>query len=73
VEVALAQAAGAVTLEVRDNGRGATAQELADPRALGILGMRERAAQLSGSLTIHGAPGAGTTAVLTIPLRRPEP
>ncbi|MCW2632884.1 MAG: hypothetical protein JWR88_1846, partial [Pseudonocardia sp.] len=33
-------------------------------RRLGLVGMRERAAALGGSLRVETAPGAGTTVVL---------
>jgi PAS domain S-box-containing protein len=59
---------GAVVLEVSDNGRGITQIELARQDALGLLGLRERAAQFGGSLTIHGSPGLGTRAVVRIPV-----
>jgi PAS domain S-box-containing protein len=59
---------GNVVLEVSDNGRGITAAELARPNALGLLGMRERAAQFGGSLELHGTAGQGTRAVLRMPV-----
>jgi PAS domain S-box-containing protein len=60
-----------VVLEVADNGRGITAAELATPDALGLLGMRERAAHLEGLLEIQGAAGQGTRATVRIPAVRP--
>ncbi len=55
-------------LEVADDGRGITREELEAVKALGILGMRERAALFGGSILISGAPGRGTLAVLRIPI-----
>jgi len=41
--------------------------ELRNPKSLGLLGMKERAAILSGNVQIEGAPGRGTTVRLEIP------
>lgn len=59
-----------LTLLVQDNGRGITVEEQATTRSLGLLGMRERAAQLGGSVEITGAPGAGTSVIVVLPLER---
>ena len=67
VTVALSRTAAEVTLEVHDNGRGIRAEELSHPRALGLLGMHERASLMGGRFRLRGEPGAGTTATLTIP------
>jgi PAS domain S-box-containing protein len=56
-----------VELKVADNGRGIQASELSAPTALGLLGMRERAADLGGSVEITGAAGKGTTVTVQIP------
>ena len=58
-----------LTLEVRDNGRGATKADLARPQALGLLGMRERAELVGGKVRVVGVPGKGTTVLARIPLR----
>ena len=57
-------------LEVSDNGRGITENEIAARRSLGLLGMRERAVLFGGKIKFTGAPGRGTTVVVTIPLQR---
>jgi len=67
VSVRLAQEDGDLTLEVHDNGRGIGQDELAKASSLGILGMRERALLLGGTLTITGEPGKGTTVRIQIP------
>jgi PAS domain S-box-containing protein len=66
VEVHLGKEGGSIVLEVRDNGRGMN-EDLATAGSLGILGMRERALLLKGKLTIHSAPGLGTTVTVWIP------
>jgi signal transduction histidine kinase len=72
VTVGLEKEAGRVLLTVEDNGRGITGQEIADPKSLGLLTMRESAHSLRGELLISGAPGKGTRVTLTIPLSCPE-
>jgi PAS domain S-box-containing protein len=61
VNVRLAKEEGSLILEVHDNGKGISKEELSAGRSLGILGMRERALILGGGLAISGAPGQGTT------------
>ena len=58
-------------LEVQDNGRGITETELADPQSLGLVGMRERALLLGGSITFAGNAGSGTIVRVRIPLDQP--
>jgi signal transduction histidine kinase len=64
------QQADGLLLTVEDNGKGITEREIADPKSLGLAGMRERALLLGGDLTIVGRPGAGTTLRVRMPLRR---
>jgi PAS domain S-box-containing protein len=68
VEVGLEAGPDYVRLQVRDNGRGITAEELKDQRAIGLLGMRERAQLVGGEVTITG--GEGTTVSVTLPRNR---
>ncbi|MFN8504825.1 sensor histidine kinase [Kouleothrix sp.] len=55
----------ALTLQVRDNGAGLPAEYAA---GVGLVSMRERAAELGGQLTIDSAPG-GTCVIATIPCK----
>jgi hypothetical protein len=52
-----------IALEVRDDGRGFTANEKSEsmPGHYGLTGMRERAAVIGGTLEVTSEPGAGTT------------
>ena len=72
VIVRLSRKRQSLTLEVRDNGRGIADQELSDPGAFGILGMRERVRALGGEATISGEANTGTKVVVRIPLDRQE-
>ncbi|MCI0388194.1 MAG: PAS domain S-box protein [Acidobacteria bacterium] len=73
VYVELTVGEGDVSLIVRDNGKGVTDGEIEAPAALGILGMRERAALLGGDVLVKGEPGKGTTVTARIPLNDSEP
>ncbi len=59
-----------LVLEIRDNGRGITEAEMTDPRSLGILGMRERAGVVGGTVDITCADGEGTRITVRVPLAK---
>jgi PAS domain S-box-containing protein len=78
VEAALKLAGRSVMLRVRDNGRGITEAEIANPGSLGLLGMKERTALLGGEIVFHRDSGGGTIVTARIPqngasVRRREP
>ena len=60
-------------LEVRDDGIGATPEQLSAPRSYGVMGMHERAAHFGGRVSIDSAPGQGTRVRLVMPLGEGEP
>jgi two-component system sensor histidine kinase UhpB len=70
VEVELTRGASALTLIVRDDGRGFRA--LPPPRTdgggMGLVAMRERAIAVGGDLRLRRPKQGGTEVVLTIPL-----
>jgi signal transduction histidine kinase len=72
VDVLLRKDGDTLVMEVHDNGRGISAQEISDTHSIGLRGMRERAALLAGEVTIQGIPGKGTTVTVSIPLGQPE-
>ncbi len=73
IDVRMAREGGDLTLEVYDNGKGITENQLSSRKSLGILGMRERAMLLGGALTISSPPGDGTTVKVRIPeAHRPQ-
>ncbi len=55
-------------LRISDDGRGISAQSLTRTESIGLLGMRERAKLLGGTIEITGIPGAGTTVEVKLPL-----
>jgi signal transduction histidine kinase len=57
-------------LTVHDNGKGITKKLAHSHNSLGIIGMRERALALDGTLTLRGSKGKGTTLRVQIPLSR---
>ena len=57
-------------LEVRDNGKGIAPATVHDPRALGLLGMRERVLPFDGRIEISGSRGKGTRVVVSLPSAR---
>jgi PAS domain S-box-containing protein len=73
VRVALTQKGGELRLDVADNGKGITAQQIERADAFGIMGMRERVNLWGGSVSIAGKPQKGTTIKVRIPMYRGEP
>lgn len=67
VELRLRVRARELLLEIRDNGRGLSAQDIGSSRSLGLIGMRERAALVGGSVRFEGVPGRGTIVSVRIP------
>jgi signal transduction histidine kinase len=68
--VALARGGRDLVLTVHDDGKGIRANDVSSPGALGILGMRERARALGGTLTVAGSRARGTTLRARFPLSR---
>ena len=73
VRVTFREDGGRVILEVADNGRGLPADALGSPKALGLLGMNERAAVLGGDVQFQSSTDRGTTVTLRLPLTASEP
>jgi signal transduction histidine kinase len=66
VRVSLAREAETVVLEVQDDGRGFSPGL---GMGLGLVGARERAARLEGSLVVESSPGGGTRLKAVLPWR----
>jgi signal transduction histidine kinase len=58
-----------LVLAISDDGRGFDSSA-AFPGHLGLRSMHERVARLDGALSIESVPGAGTTVIARVPLRR---
>ncbi|MBN8493805.1 MAG: response regulator [Burkholderiales bacterium] len=56
-----------LSLDISDNGRGLSRQDLAKARSFGIRGLRERAATVGGWIDLSSS-AKGTTLILSIPL-----
>jgi signal transduction histidine kinase len=72
--VSLVQGASRLTVTIEDDGRGfdvAAETKAGRTGRFGILGMRERAASLGGSLEIESQPGRGVRVTLHLPLQEP--
>jgi signal transduction histidine kinase len=66
-QVVLAFAADSVRLELQDDGIGFDPAVQGD--GFGLRGMRERASNMGGALTIFSKPGDGTRIAIAVPLR----
>jgi two-component system sensor histidine kinase UhpB len=75
--VVLSSAAGGITLQVTDDGTGFDPEEaavsIAEPHGLGLLGIRERLALVSGTLAVQSKPGEGTCLTASVPLPQDAP
>jgi len=68
VDVRLAQVDHELILTVRDNGRGISEREVVNARSIGLIGMRERVAQVGGQVFFFGLPTRGTTVTMRVPM-----
>jgi PAS domain S-box-containing protein len=68
VEARLQRENDRIIFQVFDNGTGFDPEVAKARKSLGLIGMQERALLLNGEFKTEGAPGAGTTMTLTIPL-----
>ncbi len=74
VRVQLQAVDGRIKLEVHDNGRGISKLEISNPKSMGLLGMRERAALLGGSFRIGRIQhGHGTKVTVSVPVHSSVP
>lgn len=71
VEIALRRTQTAVTLCVRDDGRGFDMRLKYASVGHGLSNMRARAEELQGGFHLESAPGKGTAVTLTLPLSPP--
>ena len=67
VGIDLSLTGGVLSLEISDNGRGLSAQDLAKAQSFGIRGLKERALTVGGWVDLSSG-SAGTTLILSVPL-----
>jgi signal transduction histidine kinase len=72
VSIDLSLTAGVLSLEVSDNGRGLSPQDLAKAQSFGIRGLKERAQTVNGWVDLSSG-AAGTTLILSIPIEDDAP
>jgi signal transduction histidine kinase/ligand-binding sensor domain-containing protein len=69
ITVRLSRSSSLVTLEISDNGQGFDSSSLGASGGLGLIMMRERAAQLNGTFDFESAPNHGAIITVVIPFR----
>ena len=67
VQLDLSLAGGVLSLEVSDNGRGFSIDDLTKARSFGVRGLHERAGTVGGWVELSSS-GSGTTMILSVPL-----
>jgi PAS domain S-box-containing protein len=67
VDIVLQTRDDKVIVMIEDNGVGFIPAQTKESEHIGLLGMRERAESVGGSLTVESRPGRGTTIVAEVP------
>ncbi|HEY5910655.1 MAG TPA: ATP-binding protein [Verrucomicrobiae bacterium] len=70
-EVKVRKLDAAISMEIRDNGKGFQQDRVLHEKKknrLGLLGMRERVEMVNGEFSVTSSPGKGTTILVRIPL-----
>lgn len=68
VTITLDKTLDTISLQVQDDGCGFYSDGVRKPQSLGLMGLRERAQLLGGSVVISSVRGKGTTVEVSIPL-----
>lgn len=71
VSLGLEQQDGVLRLSISDDGQGFVPQPGRHGLSFGLVGMRERAQMLGGTLVLESQPGEGTSIQVTVPLDAP--
>lgn len=72
VKISISRTNDEAQLTVRDDGRGFVSTDPRKPNSFGLIGLRERAYLIGGTIHIDSAPGRGTVIDLLIPIGRSE-
>lgn len=67
VDISLRKADDKLVLQIFDNGKGISKEEITDPCSVGLTGMRERVYPWYGNVQIVGVPNKGTTVTVVVP------
>ncbi len=70
VTINLYQVDSSLLLTIRDDGRGIVPADMEKAQSLGLVGMRERVANMRGDITISGDDSPGTRIDIALPLQR---
>ncbi len=69
VKIQMIKKTDRLILDIKDNGRGITEQQISSHKSFGLLGVKERIHFWGGALEITGAPGKGTKINIELPLK----
>ena len=72
IEVIMPRPGKDLVLMIRDNGTGITEEQIANPHSIGIIGMRERAGAIGGTVEIRALDEGGTRVTVTVPYEGKE-
>jgi len=67
VSVKISCTPSAFSIAIKDNGIGMSTEKINDHASFGIIGMKERVAQMKGKITFKGIKGKGTMVFLKVP------
>lgn len=70
VTISLITNQNTLNLEITDNGKGISNEQIKDLKSLGIHGMEERALIFGGQVTLDGTSGKGTKVKVEIPIEQ---
>ena len=73
VHITLRYTEPGITMIIEDDGVGISPEKITHGKSLGLIGMRERARQINGSIEFSKNTVAGTKITIFIPLRTNEP
>jgi len=59
-----------LVLAISDNGKGFDPEEVKTKKTLGLVGMKERALMMEGTLIAESTPGLGTTITISVSIRK---
>jgi len=69
VDIKFEETDGQINFRISDNGIGITEDEIKSKKSFGLIGMKERAASLGGTIEISYKKDIGTTILLTFPVK----